>query len=160
MSRFATMINKEFTVPEEVAAQVRHLPAGMQAPAQPQAAMTGLNLTMFRLSQWLKSPKPYLMITGFAILLGVWYFAVEVWKLPRFKDMPGLTVVFREWFSKDPTYGLSLYTPEYYQHIWVSVRRIRDGDSGIRASSISQRHDDLAIEVTNIRAIKAKGGDR
>ncbi|MEP6655837.1 MAG: ABC transporter permease, partial [Betaproteobacteria bacterium] len=30
----------------------------------------------------------------------------------------------REWFSKDPTYGLSIYTPEYYQHILVSIRRI------------------------------------
>ena len=116
MSRFATMINKEFTVPEEVAAQVRRFT---------QAAMaTGLTLTMFRLSQWLKSPKPYLMVIGFAILLGIWYFTVEVWKLPRFKDMPGLTVVIKELFSKDPTYGLSLYTPEYYQHVWVSVRRV------------------------------------
>jgi NitT/TauT family transport system permease protein len=116
MSRFATMINKEFTLPEAVAAQVPHFTQATMA--------TGLTLTMFRLSQWLKSPKPYLMITGFAILLGMWYFTVEVWKLPRFKDMPGLTVVVKELFSKDPTYGLSLYTPEYYQHIWVSVRRI------------------------------------
>src|SRR3569832_2514270 len=38
--------------------------------------------------------------------------------------MPGLTVVMKEWFSKDPVYGLSIYSPEYYQHIWVSVRRI------------------------------------
>ena len=116
MSRLAIMINKEFTLPEAVAAQV---------PRFAQATMaTGLTLTMFRLSQWLKSPKPYLMITGFAILLVSWYAAVEVWKLPRFNNMPGLTVVVKEFFSKDPTYGLSLYTPEYYQHIWVSVRRI------------------------------------
>lgn len=125
MSRFATMINKEFTVPQEVAAQVRHLPVGVQAPPKPQAAIaTGWTLTMFRMSQWFKSPKPYLMITGFALLLGTWYFTVEVWKLPRFQDMPGLTVVVKELFSKNPTYGLSLYTPEYYEHIWVSVRRV------------------------------------
>jgi ABC-type nitrate/sulfonate/bicarbonate transport system permease component len=85
---------------------------------------TGLSLTMFRLSQWLKSPKPYLMFTGFIILLATWYLTVEVWKLPRFEDMPGLTVVVKEWFSKNPDYGLSIWMPEYYQHIWVSVRRI------------------------------------
>ena len=123
MSRFATMINKEFTVPDEVASRVRHVFGLGPAPSQPNVA-TGLALTMFRLSQWVKSPKPYLMLVGFALLLGTWYLTVEVWKLPRFKDMPGLTVVVKELFSKDPTYGLSLYTPEYYEHIWVSVRRV------------------------------------
>ena len=38
--------------------------------------------------------------------------------------MPGPTAVIKEWFSQDPTYGLSIYTAEYYQHIWVSVRRV------------------------------------
>lgn len=116
MSRFATMINKEFTLPEAVAAQVPHFTQATMA--------TGLTLTMFRLSQWVKSPDPYLMITGFAILLSFWYFAVQVWKLPRFEDMPGLTEVVKELFNKNPVYGVSLYTPEYYHDIWVSVRRV------------------------------------
>ncbi|KAF3996519.1 ABC transporter permease subunit [Glaciimonas immobilis] len=129
MSRFATMITKEFNASSTVAAKVHHYPhhhpssgpgAGATAPTMP----TGLTLTMFRASQWLKSPKPYLMLLGFTIFLGLWYLTVEVWKLPRFRDMPGLTVVVKEMFSKDPTYGLSLYTPEYYEHIWVSVRRV------------------------------------
>jgi ABC-type nitrate/sulfonate/bicarbonate transport system permease component len=47
-----------------------------------------------------------------------------VWELPRFKDMPGLTVVVKEWLSPNPTYGLSVYTAEYYQHIWVSIWRV------------------------------------
>lgn len=124
MSRFATMITKEFTVPEE-AAKVRNLRAEGWVLAGPQATIaTGWVLTMFRLSQWLSSPKPYLMFAGFAVLLGFWYLSVEVLKLPRFEDMPGLTAVVRELFSKDPVYGLSLYTPEYYQNIWVSVRRV------------------------------------
>src|SRR5438105_14747438 len=38
--------------------------------------------------------------------------------------MPGLTEVISEWLSPDPTYGLSVYSPEYYQHIWVSLRRV------------------------------------
>ena len=52
---------------------------------------TSLALTMYRLSSWLKSPRPYLMLIGFAGFLGFWYLAVEVWKLPRFAEMPGLT---------------------------------------------------------------------
>jgi ABC-type nitrate/sulfonate/bicarbonate transport system permease component len=64
------------------------------------------------------------MVTGFGILLAFWYLTVEVWRLPRFQDLPGLTVVVKEWLSENPTYGLSIYTPEYYEHIWVSVRRV------------------------------------
>ena len=86
--------------------------------------VSSLGLTMYRLSAWLKSPRPYLMLIGFAFVLGFWYLAVEVFKLPRFVDMPGITEVFSEWFSKDPYYGLSIYTPEYYTHIGISLRRI------------------------------------
>ena len=125
MSRFATMITKEFGAASSVAGKVQRLPQGERATAEIKVEMPdGLALTMFRLSQWIRSPKPYLMLTGFALLLGFWHFTVTVWKLPRFQDMPGLTVVVKELFSKDPTYGLSIYTPEYYQHIWVSVRRV------------------------------------
>lgn len=81
-------------------------------------------LTMHRVSLWLKSPRPYLMLIGFAGFLGFWYLSVEVWKLPRFAEMPGPTQVITEWFSKDPTYGLSIFVGEYYMHIWVSTRRI------------------------------------
>jgi ABC-type nitrate/sulfonate/bicarbonate transport system permease component len=118
MERFASMITREFTVPE-LLAQVRRL------SGQPQLEeMTSLGLTAYRLSLWLKSPRPYLMVIGFALLLGLWYFTVEVWRLPRFREMPGLTAVIREWFSPNPTYGLSFYTAEYYQHIGMSVWRV------------------------------------
>ena len=85
---------------------------------------TSWELTMHRVSLWLKSPRPYLMLIGFAGFLGFWYLSVEVWKLPRFAEMPGPTQVIREWFSRDPTYGLSIFVDEYYLHIWVSTRRI------------------------------------
>jgi ABC-type nitrate/sulfonate/bicarbonate transport system permease component len=64
------------------------------------------------------------MLIGFALFLGFWYLAVEVWKLPRFREMPGITTVIKEWLSREPTYGLSIYTDEYYKHIWVSVWRV------------------------------------
>jgi ABC-type nitrate/sulfonate/bicarbonate transport system permease component len=78
----------------------------------------------YRVTQWLRSPRPYLMLLGFALFLGFWYLTVEVWKLPRFSQMPGPTAVIAEWINPDPVYGLSLYSPEYYQHIWVSTRRV------------------------------------
>lgn len=119
MSRFATMITNDFTVPEELA-HVLDIPRHPPAPPAP----TGFALAAFRIAEWLKSPRPYLALTGFALFLAFWYVAVEVWKLPRFREMPGLTSVVKEWLSSNPQYGLSVYIPEYYQHIWVSVRRV------------------------------------
>jgi len=121
------MITREFGISSLVADKVRRLPQGARSTAEPKvqsAPPTGLALTMFRFSQWISSPKPYLMLTGFAILLGLWHFTVTVWKLPRFESMPGLTVVVQEMFSQNPVYGLSVFMSEYYQHIWVSVRRV------------------------------------
>ena len=131
MSRFATMITKEFSAPASVAARVPHFAAAAPAANASGAGSgagsgvaSGWALTSFRIAQWIKSPKPYLMLAGFAILLGLWFLTVEVWKLPRFRDIPGLTTVFKEMFNRNPTYGLSVYTPEYYQHIVASVRRV------------------------------------
>ena len=76
-----------------------------------------LALTTHRVLLWLQSPRPYLMFIGFALFLGFWYLSVEVWKLPRFAEMPGLTTVVSEWLSKNPTYGLSIFVEEYYLHI-------------------------------------------
>ncbi len=117
MERFATMIQREFTLPA-LLAQVRRLSGPLTEE------MSSLSLTLYRLSLWLRSPRPYLMLVGFALFLGFWYLAVEVWKLPRFREMPGLTTVVREWLSPSPTYGLSLYIAEYYQHIAMSVWRV------------------------------------
>jgi NitT/TauT family transport system permease protein len=103
-------------------------PAVLDAPsamtAESTRGATSFALAVHRFSLWLKSPRPYQMAIGFALFLGFWYLSVEVWKLPRFSEMPGPTGVFREWFSRDPTYGTSIFTPEYYMHIWVSTRRI------------------------------------
>ena len=118
MSRFATMIAREFTVPD-LADQLRRIHRKMHA-----RDIQGMNLTLYRISLWLKSPRPYLMLIGFALFLGFWYLSVEVWKLPRFREMPGITTVVKEWLAREPTYGLSLYTDEYYQHIWVSIWRV------------------------------------
>jgi ABC-type nitrate/sulfonate/bicarbonate transport system permease component len=118
MSRFATMITRDYTVPDLIA-QLRQIHRRMHA-----GDIQGMNLTLYRFRQWIKSPRPYLMAVGFALFLGFWYLSVEVWKLPRFRDMPGITAVVREWLNPNPVYGLSIYTAEYYQHIGVSIWRV------------------------------------
>lgn len=118
MSRFATMITRDFTVPDLIA-QLRRIHRRMHA-----GDIQGMNLTLYRFLQWIKSPRPYLMLAGFSLFIGFWYLSVEVWKLPRFREMPGITTVVAEWLSPNPTYGLSIYTAEYYTHIWVSIWRV------------------------------------
>jgi len=118
MSRFATMITRDYTVPDLIA-QMRAIHRKMHA-----GDAQGMNVTLYRLGQWLTSPRPYLMLVGFALFLGFWYLSVEAWKLPRFREMPGITSVLKEWLNPNPAFGLSLYTAEYYTHIWVSVWRV------------------------------------
>jgi NitT/TauT family transport system permease protein len=72
----------------------------------------------------LLGPRLYLMLIGFVLFLAFWHFAVDVWKLPRFSQMPGLFSVLKEWTSPDPVYGLSIYTAEYYTHIVASCLRV------------------------------------
>jgi len=94
-------------------------------PAQvPQRRGGSLTFALFQTGQWFKGPKPYLMLLGYALLLSFWYLSVEVLKLPRFAEMPGLTTVIQEWLSPNPAYGISIHTPVYYLHILVSLRRI------------------------------------
>lgn len=83
-----------------------------------------LELAVYRALDWLASPRPYLMLLGFALFLGFWWLSVEVWRLPRFSGMPGLTTIVREWLSPEPEFGLSLFTPDYYLHILTSLQRV------------------------------------
>lgn len=76
------------------------------------------------IAAWLRSPAPYLMLIGYALLLGAWYLSVDLFRLPRFEDLPSLRAVVHEWTSPDPSFGLSLYTPVYYEHILTSARRV------------------------------------
>lgn len=61
---------------------------------------------------------------GFVLFVGAWYLFVDVLQLPRFRTLPGPTEVVREWVNPQPVYGTSIFTEVYYQHIWVSVRRV------------------------------------
>ena len=126
MRSFAQLISQQYYLPPSVADRV---PTTLAEPdetaSEPTAQVaSSWTLTIYRAGEWIRSPDPYLMMVGFFLLLGSWYLTVEVLKLPRFEDMPGLTAVVTEWFSPDPMFGLSIYTSEYYQHVWVSIRRV------------------------------------
>jgi NitT/TauT family transport system permease protein len=82
------------------------------------------DMFMYRLSKWVKSPTPYLMLLGFVIFFGAWFLLSEVFKFWRFASLPGPREVLLEWFNPNPVYGMSLYTPDFYIHIWSSMRRV------------------------------------
>jgi NitT/TauT family transport system permease protein len=86
--------------------------------------VSAISLFFFRTKLWLKSPTPYLTLLGLTLLILLWWLTTEVWQLPRFEKLPGPVSVFKEWVSKDPSYGISIYMPEYYGHIWRSVLRV------------------------------------
>lgn len=78
----------------------------------------------FNVGQGLASPAPYLALFGIALWLFTYWLLCEGLQLPRFVKIPGPVAVFTEWFSPHPKQGISIFTPEYYHHIYVSCRRI------------------------------------
>jgi NitT/TauT family transport system permease protein len=95
-----------------------------KAVAAKDIQVSSMSLFFFRTQLWLKSPTPYLTLLGLGLFILAWWLTTEVWQLPRFDKLPGPVRVVREWVSKDPSYGISIYTPEYYEHIWRSVLRV------------------------------------
>lgn len=126
LARCAKMIIEDFTVPAWLA-QVQDVPIGKGPAVRRQAAAGEIGawaMLTYRLSKWAKSPTPYLMLLGFVLFFGAWYLLSEVFKVWRFASLPGPKAVLVEWFSPQPTYGMSLYTPDYYMHVWMSMRRV------------------------------------
>ena len=72
----------------------------------------------------LRSSRPYYTILGVFIFFASWYLLVDVFKVWRFRELPGLVASVREWLSPNPVYGVSVFTAEYYAHIWASVYRV------------------------------------
>lgn len=63
-------------------------------------------------------------LLGFAVFFGLWYFFTAIIVPPRFNFIPNPLSLFGEWISERPKFGVSIFTPEYYQHIWVSTARV------------------------------------
>ncbi len=99
------------------------LPSAKTQPS-PVRQVSSLGLMAYRLNRWLASPRPYLMVLGLSLFILAWYLLTEVLKLPRFEKVPGPAVAAKEWFSRDPVYGISIFVAEYYQHILKSVLRV------------------------------------
>lgn len=59
-------------------------------------------------------------MTGFLLL---WYAAVKWTPIPAFNRLPDPLAVVREWLSPSPSYGISIFTADYYVHILYSTYR-------------------------------------
>ena len=79
---------------------------------------------LVRLRRRFGTSSPYLMLLGITLWLGLWWVLCEAFEVPRFEKMPGPVVVLKELFSREPFLGISIFTQEYYEHIYVSCRRI------------------------------------
>lgn len=88
------------------------------------SASSPIQVRIRRLKRSLSSPRPYIMLLGILLFVLTYWLFTEVWKLPRFEKLPGPQRVFLEWISRDPVFGVSLFSPEYYEHIVASVRRV------------------------------------
>ena len=60
---------------------------------------------------------------GFATVLAAWHLTTAVLRLPLFDKITPPVTVFREWFNRTPAFGVSVFTPVYYEHIAYSVYR-------------------------------------
>src|SRR6266487_352697 len=92
--------------------------------AEPVARLKRRRVHAYRLRRWICSPRPLLMLTGFSLFFAFWLLAVDVLGFWRFRYMPGLWEVVVEWTSRKPKFGISIFTGEYYTHIWFSLRRV------------------------------------
>ena len=83
-----------------------------------------LALWSFRARHWLARPDPYIGVLGVVGLVFLWYLLTEFFNVPRFNKLPGPVAVWTEFSARKPTFGTSIYSPEYYQHIVWSVWRV------------------------------------
>ena len=63
------------------------------------------------------------MWIGFAIVILAWYASVQWLPIKSFQRLPDPLTVVIEWLNPDPDYGLSIFTRDYYLHIWYSTYR-------------------------------------
>jgi NitT/TauT family transport system permease protein len=81
-------------------------------------------IMLSRIKHALGTSAPYLAAVGLLSTLLAYWLLTEVIKAPLFEKLPGPTEVAHEWFSRHPKYRMSIYNPQYYQHIWSSVWRV------------------------------------
>jgi NitT/TauT family transport system permease protein len=87
-------------------------------------APIGPALVWYNTRKRFQTPDPYLAFLGVFLWIFVYWLLTEGLRLPRFEKMPGPVAVLSDWLSREPFQGISFFTERYYEHIWVSVRRI------------------------------------
>lgn len=93
-------------------------------PPRVRQAPSGIVMVTARLRRRLTTTGPYLALLGIAIWIGTWWLLCEVLRVPRFEKMPGPVAVLSELFSPEPFLGVSIFTQEFYRHVYVSCQRI------------------------------------
>lgn len=63
-------------------------------------------------------------LAGFLLFFALWYFLTAVVVPPRFNFIPNPAYLFQQWTSRQPEFGISVFSPQYYENIWVSVLRV------------------------------------
>jgi NitT/TauT family transport system permease protein len=92
-----------------------------QIDSQPRSTTVAFYVLIQRL---LRSPRIYHGILGVGCFFLAWYLLVDMFGVWRFSGMPKLVRSVEEWLSPDPVFGVSLFTAEYYTHIWASIYRV------------------------------------
>lgn len=77
-----------------------------------------------RIERTLRSGRLYLAVFGISAFFLLWYLLVDLFEVWRFEGLPKLVESIEEWLSPDPIFGVSIYTTEYYVHIWASIVRV------------------------------------
>lgn len=89
-----------------------------------------------RIWRALRSPRLYQAILGIAVFFALWFLIVDVLELWRFAQLPKLVASIDEWISFNPVFGVSLFTEEYYRHIWASIVRVTSAFAAATALGI------------------------
>ena len=93
-------------------------------PLEDEMPSLSWELLLNRVKHALGTSAPYLALIGLVSSLLAWYLLSEVLKAPLFEKLPGPVAVASEWFARKPTFGMSIFTSDYYLHIWKSVWRV------------------------------------
>jgi NitT/TauT family transport system permease protein len=96
----------------------------LATPTDPTACARPFEAAMCAVGNFFKKPGLYLNALGILGFGLIWYLLTEYFKLPLFEKLPGPMTSFREWMSPHPVYGISVYTPDYYYHIGISIWRV------------------------------------